>query len=198
MIMEENYLYKAFTGGLEFLINLHDISFVRFQKDLKYYENAPKDSEAGGTILILFRNGSTQEINIGKNAQSVFDDLMRHLCFLTRTPKMEISLNPMPNFSPNIHNIMRSPDGMVTQDKKADIDPTERKLNKSIQNLFCTRTVNALHSVDIEYLRDLMSWRKRDLMKIRNFGIGSWREIVQYLEEAGLWKYYSDFSRGIE
>ena len=36
-----------------------------------------------------------------------------------------------------------------------------------------------------------MGWSKRDLMKLNHFCIGSWREVVNYLEKAGLYKYYS-------
>ena len=134
--MEVNYFYKAFTDGIELLINLHDVSFVRFQKNIMYYEKAPDIREAGGIIYILFRSGSTQEINIGKNAQGVFDDLMRQLCFLTSTPKVEVSLNPVPEFKAQIHNIIRYPDGTTVPDEEADADPLKKELNKSIDNLF--------------------------------------------------------------
>lgn len=49
-----------------------------------------------------------------------------------------------------------------------------------------TRTLNCLRAADIDTLGDLISYDKRDLLKFRNFGKKSLKEIEKMVEEMGL------------
>ena len=70
--------------------------------------------------------------------------------------------------------------------------PTDERLSVDIVLCgFCTRTINCLTYAGIKTVGDLVGWRMKDLMNLRNFGVGSRREIYEYLDRVGLkmaWK----------
>ena len=66
--------------------------------------------------------------------------------------------------------------------------PTDERLSVDIRDCsFSTRTINCLtQQAGIKTVGDLVGRRMKDLMKLRNFGIGSRREIYTYLDSVGL------------
>ena len=53
---------------------------------------------------------------------------------------------------------------------------------------FSTRTLNVLHYAGIKTVRDLVNTKPRSLLKYRNFGTGSLREVYNFLEKHNLRK----------